>query len=90
MSLKKSFRPSDSLHTRLVRNIACLNGLPEGGFEASVTATGGIKVCGPTGSAHYPAEAWVSKFVRHLHRGYFERHFAKCSCSSASGNGIGP
>lgn len=58
--------------TLLVRNLVRYAGRHPQGFEASVLQDGSIRVLGPFGAVFYPAEAWTSRFMRHLHKGYFE------------------
>ncbi len=66
----KTFSPD---LTQLLRNLVKYTGRDPAGFEATVLDDGSISIRGPGAAAFYPAEAWTSKFVRHLHRGFFEQ-----------------
>ena len=59
--------------TRLLRNLVRLNGRDPSGFEARVLPTGMVQVTAPSGAAFYPMEGWISRFVRHLHQGLFDK-----------------
>ncbi len=58
--------------TQHVRNLLRFNGRDPDGFEARLLEDGTVAVRGPFVVAYYQDEAWISKFVRHLHAGYFE------------------
>lgn len=58
--------------TRLVRNLLRFGGRDPAGFEARLLDDGTVAVRGPFACAYYQVDGWTSKFVRHLHAGYFE------------------
>jgi hypothetical protein len=58
--------------TRLVRNLVRLNGRDADAFEASILDEGSIAIHNATTAVYYAPEGWVSKFNRHLHRGFFD------------------
>ena len=58
--------------TRLVRSLVRLNGGDPEQFRAAFTSDGGICVLGPSAAAFYPVEAWLTRFTRHLERGFFQ------------------
>jgi hypothetical protein len=58
--------------TELVRNLVRCNGRDPGRFSASIDEGGRVTVRGPNGAVYYPPEGWTSKFVRHLHNGFFD------------------
>jgi hypothetical protein len=59
--------------TRLVRNLVRLNGRGDAdSFEACVHEEGSIAVRNATTAVYYAPDGWVSKFNRHLHRGFFD------------------
>jgi hypothetical protein len=58
--------------TRLVRNLVRLNGRDADAFEACVHEDGSIAVRNATTAVYYVPEGWMSKFNRHLHRGFFD------------------
>jgi hypothetical protein len=58
--------------TTLVRNLVRLNGGDPTNFEASVLEDGSIAVRNATTAVYYIQDGWISKFNRHLHRGFFD------------------
>jgi hypothetical protein len=64
-----NFSPAE---TQLLRHLIRFSGRDPAGFEALVLPDSTIRVLGPRGATVYPIEGWVSKFVRHLHRGFFD------------------
>jgi len=58
--------------TQLVRHLVRLAGRSPLGYAAAVLPTGAIRILGPRAAVVYPLEGWVSKFMRHLHHGYFD------------------
>jgi hypothetical protein len=58
--------------TRLLRNLVRLHGRDPQGFEATLLPTSIVRVMAPSGAAFYPVEGWTSRFVRHLHQGFFD------------------
>lgn len=58
--------------TQLLRHLVRLSGRSPIGYAASVLPSSSIRVLGPRGAVVYPIEGWVSKFLRHLHQGYFD------------------
>lgn len=60
-----------SIETRLARNLARIAGADPAQFHAFVDQPGAVRVCGPRGTAVYPTECWVSRFIKHLYRGFF-------------------
>jgi hypothetical protein len=65
-------RHHSSDQTQLLRALVRYCGRNPLDFEAAVLEDGSIRVLGPGSAAFYPAEAWTSRFVRHLHRGWFD------------------
>ena len=60
------------VETQLVRHLVRLAGRSPIGYAASVLPTTSIRILGPRVAVVYPLEGWVSKFMRHLHQGYFD------------------
>lgn len=60
-----------SIETRLARNLARIAGANPAHFHASIEQPGTVRVCGPRGIAVYPTDCWISRFIRHLYRGFF-------------------
>jgi hypothetical protein len=60
-----------SVETRLARSLARIAGADPAQFHASVEQPGVVRVAGPRGIATYPIECWISRFIRHLYRGFF-------------------
>ena len=58
--------------TRLLRSVVRLNGGDPDQFRAAFTSDGGICVLGPCAAAFYPVDAWLTRFTRHLERGFFQ------------------
>jgi hypothetical protein len=58
--------------TLLVRRLIQVQGRNPDGFSAAVLADGTLSVRSPSAVAFYPAEAWTSRFLLHLHRGFFD------------------
>jgi hypothetical protein len=58
--------------TRLVRSLVRLNGGDPQQYRATFTSDGGICVLGPCAAAFYPVDAWLTRFTRHLERGFFQ------------------
>jgi len=58
--------------SRLIRNLVRLSGGAPDRFSAAVTGDGQICIRCESTVAFYPLEAWISRFMRHLQRGYFE------------------
>jgi hypothetical protein len=58
--------------TQLVRHLVRLSGRSPVGYAAAVVPANSIRILGPRAAVVYPLEGWVSKFMRHLHQGYFE------------------
>jgi hypothetical protein len=58
--------------TTLVRNLVRLNGGDPTSYEACILADGSIVVRNATTTVYYVQDGWISKFNRHLHRGFFE------------------
>lgn len=58
--------------TQLLRALVRFHGRDPGMFEAAVLDDGSIRVLGPNAAAFYAADAWTSRFIRHLHKGYFD------------------
>jgi len=59
------------IESRLVQNLARIAGKNPQEFQAFRLESGAVRVVGPASAVSYQGEAWVSKFVSHLHRGYF-------------------
>ena len=79
-----------SLETKLLHNLVRLHGRDPRGFEATVLPTCVIRVMAPCGAAFYPIEGWISRFVRHLHQGFFDsRQPATLSAGHAGESGGG-
>ncbi|HYF16346.1 MAG TPA: hypothetical protein VEA40_00655 [Ramlibacter sp.] len=70
--MKKSPRNLSLDITQLVHSVVRFTGREPDGFAAAVLEDGSIQVRGPHGAAFYPQQAWLSKFTRHLHRGFFD------------------
>ncbi|TFY99395.1 hypothetical protein EZ313_22880 [Ramlibacter henchirensis] len=61
------------LETQLLRQLVLVQGRDATGFAASVLPDGCcISVRSPAAAAFYPLEGWTSRFLRHLHHGYFD------------------
>jgi hypothetical protein len=58
--------------TLLVRHLARLHGRNPEGFVANILPDGSVGVRSPSTAVFYPPEGWVSRFVRHLHHGFFD------------------
>jgi hypothetical protein len=58
--------------TRVVRHLVRLHQREPAGFQASLLQGGTVCIRGPAAAAYYPQPAWISKFVRHLHQGYYD------------------
>jgi hypothetical protein len=58
--------------TRLVQNLVRLNGRDPDTFEAALLEDGSIAVRNATTAVYYVPDGWVSRFNRHLHRGFFD------------------
>jgi hypothetical protein len=58
--------------TQLLRALVRYHGSDPQLFEAAVLDDGSIRVLGPGAAAFYPADAWTSRFLRHLHKGWFD------------------
>lgn len=77
-----------SPETRLLRNLVRLHGRDPHGFEATVLPSQRVRVMAPCGAAFYPCDGWTSRFVRHLHQGFFDpRQPATLSGERGSGEG---
>lgn len=78
----RSFAPDA---TRLVTNLLRLNGRDPTGYEVGLLEDGSICVRSPTAAACYPLEGWISKFNKHLHRGFFDGQTALANASAHAG-----
>ena len=58
--------------TELLRQLVLVQGRDPGGFSAALLPDGSISVRSPAAAAFYPLEGWTSRFVRHLHQGFFD------------------
>jgi hypothetical protein len=54
-----------------------MHGRDATGFKARIHDDGTVAVTGPAGTASYPIDGWTSRFVRHLHEGYFDLAVAR-------------
>lgn len=70
--MKKSTRNHSIDITQLVHSVVRFTGRHPEEFQAAVLEDGSIQVRGPHGAAFYPQQAWLSKFTRHLHRGFYD------------------
>ena len=79
-----------SPETRLLRSLVRLHGRDPSGFQATVLPDRTVQVMAPSGAAFYPLEGWTSRFLRHLHRGFFDaRQPALVSALHAAPSGAG-
>jgi len=58
--------------TQLLRQLVLVQGRDPRGFTAALLPGGSISVRSPAAAAFYPVEGWTSRFLRHLHRGFFD------------------
>ncbi|MBA2962003.1 MULTISPECIES: hypothetical protein [Ramlibacter] len=58
--------------SKLVQNLVRLTGRDAHGYEAFVLADASIAVRNSTAAAYYPLEGWTSRFIRHLHQGFYD------------------
>ena len=65
--------------TRLVRNLVRFQGGEPDTFEACILEDGSIAVRNATTAVYYVPDGWVSKFNRHLHRGFFDAPIVRAS-----------
>ena len=65
-------RQLSPIETQLLRQLVVVHGRDPAGFSAAVLPDGTISVRSPAAAAFYPLEAWTSRFLRHLHQGYFD------------------
>jgi hypothetical protein len=65
--------------SKLVRNLVRLNGRDADSFEACILEDGSIAVRNATTAVYYVPEAWMSKFTRHLYRGFFDAPVMRAS-----------
>jgi len=72
--------------TRLVHALLRLHGRSSDGFSARFLADGAICITGPQSAVFYGGAAWLSRFLLHVRKGYFdlvpaavERHAAFAS-----------
>jgi hypothetical protein len=59
-------------HTQLGRNLVAYTGRDPGLYKVLIDDDGCVRVLSPGAAVRYPADAWTSKFVRHLHGGLFD------------------
>jgi hypothetical protein len=59
-------------YTPMVRSLVLAAGRDPSQFEVQSLDDGSLKIRGPSSAAFYPAQAWTSKFLKHLHRGFFD------------------
>lgn len=79
-----------SPETRLLHSLVRLHGRDPGGFQATVLPDRTVQVMAPSGAAYYPLDGWTSRFVRHLHNGFFDaRQPAMVSSDHAFASGGG-
>jgi hypothetical protein len=71
--------------TALVRHLVIYSGREPDGFTGDVLEDGSIGITGPHCAVFYPPVAWVSKFVRHLHRGMFDLQDEAAGGAEAAG-----
>lgn len=57
---------------QVFRNVVSATGRDPAGFAVEMNPDGQVHVTGPQGSAFYAAPHWISRFSRHLERGYFD------------------
>jgi hypothetical protein len=58
--------------TRLVHALLRLHGRSADGFSARFLADGAICITGPGTAVFYTGAGWTSRFLRHVHQGYFD------------------
>ena len=58
--------------TELLRQLVAMQDRDPSGFSAAVLADGTISVRSPAAAAFYPLAGWTTRFMRHLHQGYFD------------------
>jgi hypothetical protein len=65
-------REPSPIETQLLRQLVMVQGRDPRGFSAAVLSDGSISVRSPAAAAFYPLDGWTTRFVRHLHQGYFD------------------
>lgn len=65
-------RQLSPVETQLLRQLVVVQGRDPWGFSAAVLPDGTISVRSPAAAAFYPLEGWSTRFMRHLHQGYFD------------------
>jgi hypothetical protein len=65
-------RELSPIETQLLRQLVVVQGRDPWGFSAAVLPDGTISVRSPAAAAFYPLDGWTSRFMRHLHQGYFD------------------
>jgi hypothetical protein len=53
-------------------NVLSASGRDPASFAVEMDPDGQVHVTGPRGSAFYAAGTWLSRFSRHLEKGYFD------------------
>jgi hypothetical protein len=81
-------KPASS-ETRLLHNLVRLHGRDPRGFEATVLPSRVVRVMAPSGAAFYPLEGWTSRFVRHLHQGFFDQRHPTTLSGETGSSGAG-
>lgn len=56
----------------LLANLLRARGRDSDSFKAVVQADGLVRLSGPRGTAFYPRETWITRFSRHLDKGFFD------------------
>lgn len=57
---------------QVFRNVVSATGRDPAAFAVEMHPDGQVHVTGPQGSACYAATNWISRFSRHLDRGFFD------------------
>ena len=65
-------RQPSPIETHLLRQLVVVQGRDPWGFSAAVLPDGTISVRSPAAAAFYPLDGWTTRFMRHLHQGYFD------------------
>lgn len=57
---------------QVFRNLLAASGRDPAAFAVEIRSDGRVHVTGPQASACYAADNWITRFSRHLDRGYFD------------------
>lgn len=57
---------------QVFQNVISASGRDPAAFAAEMRPDGQVHVTGPQGSAFYAAGSWLTRFSRHLEKGFFD------------------